>query len=164
MKKMTDDEMLLYAAKAAGYKVAKIHKDGQLMHFYNNAGDSYAWDPLNDDREAFRLLVKLNLDINFTESLIDCGIPIAKSYDEEKDTRYAIVRAAAEIGKKINDKIVTNVSNRVDSITSEKYIEFTCKISPDELKLFTSEYTNEDKINLISKIVSEITELRKNKK
>ena len=51
------------------------------------------------DDTALRLAVRLNIDINFTESLVDCGIAICKDNDPYAATRLAIVRAAAEIGK-----------------------------------------------------------------
>ncbi len=106
--KMTDKELLELAAKAAGIK-----------------GKAIYWNPLTDDGDAFRLAVKLHIDVNYrglmvfaeqvgpvevdaaeSEKLYPlrpyslmavCGIsPRADPYAA---TRRTIVRAAAEIGR-----------------------------------------------------------------
>ena len=98
---MTDRELLEYAAKAAG-----------LDHLWvvEIDGISQNWNPLTDDGDALRLTVKLRLNLIFEEwdgVEYVCAIP-HRSYqgqdevigdNETADTRRAIVRAAAEIGK-----------------------------------------------------------------
>jgi hypothetical protein len=86
---MNDKELLYLAAKAAGIEVVT-----PTMLEYGK------WNPLEDDGDALRLAVKLGLGIVFTHGRIIVGLDgkcIAE--DEEGNTRRAIVRAAAEIGK-----------------------------------------------------------------
>jgi hypothetical protein len=95
---MNDRELLELAAKAAGI-------EGGDGYYWMPTGD--AWDPLTDDGDALRLAVKLGATV-YT-SLVAChiwatdekqlmavGVP---SGDRFAETRRAIVRAAAEIGK-----------------------------------------------------------------
>lgn len=110
---MTDKELLELAAKAAGIDVIRSRLDDPanmdmlISNSKRNIGQiAGAWNPLTDDGDAFRLAVKLHLEIF-------CGHEQSEvaSYDSEhsamewqKDdplaaTRRAIVRAAAEIGK-----------------------------------------------------------------
>jgi hypothetical protein len=84
---MTDRELLELAAKAIGLEEAKMRIE------FNQ------WNPLQDDGDALRLAVKLNLLT--TECVEDwkwCRdktehVDVCASY------RRAIVRAAAEIGR-----------------------------------------------------------------
>ena len=103
---MTDREMLELAAKAAGYDVlwhdvweCFVHTNSQ------NHTNPEVWIPLDDDGDALRLAVKLNMALTFSadgnchaeglngEYACEC------SSDPFAATRLAIVRAAAEIGK-----------------------------------------------------------------
>ena len=97
---MTDKELLELAAKAAGYSVRTdiTYADGVVVN------DGAIWNPLTDDGDALRLAVKLGLIVEagrcwhskhgpaFGEDLL-AGDMAA--------TRRAIVRAAAEIGRKM---------------------------------------------------------------
>lgn len=98
---MTDRELLELAAKACGLEEAKMRIE------FNQ------WNPLEDDGDAFRLAVKLRLDIGF-EKLHTVSVwvdPLDEWINEQCDigngmgkgieglTRRAIVRAAAEIGR-----------------------------------------------------------------
>jgi hypothetical protein len=110
---LLDDHELLEAAYAA-------HMPGQnYIRLVNDAGRDY-WNPLEDDGDAFRLMVKLDLS-----SLViwnhesggkrrewwspNSGHDGGKSATTEADyatdpyaaTRLAIVRAAAKIGKEM---------------------------------------------------------------
>lgn len=121
---MTDREMLEYAAKAAGYvwnaKIAEERAAKGLISLWLMPPDgslgSTAWNPLNDDGDALRLAVKLNIDLmNATDSEDgsegqSVTFPIRGDFDsitewhdaaseKQSATRRAIVRAAAEIGK-----------------------------------------------------------------
>lgn len=95
---MTDRELLELAAKAAG--AYRLTKDLYQV-------DGSDWNPLTDDGDAFRLAVKLKLTITVygTETLVVYGDG-EKIYEEGRSdlyaaSRYAIVRAAAEIGKEM---------------------------------------------------------------
>lgn len=61
---MTDIELLEMAAKAAGIEVVW----GKWLSRYDwlyrtNTGDLSPWNPLSDDGAAFRLAVKLRIDV-----------------------------------------------------------------------------------------------------
>lgn len=83
---MTDQELLTYAAKAYGKK--------------NGLSN---WFPLDNDGDALRLAVKLEMDINCMEfSQFQVSTYDDKgnaTYTDDSCVRRAIVRAAAEIGK-----------------------------------------------------------------
>lgn len=117
----TEKELLELAAKAAGI-------EGEWCAFFGITGHGAGkkqfgigdpavfvwgidrlWNPLEDDGDALRLAVKLHLQLS-------CGSHLRRSWatrgaidwyaywdqfdgDEGKAIRYAIVRAAAEIGK-----------------------------------------------------------------
>ena len=87
---MTDRELLELAAKAAGYTLGSTTLD-----------DDY-WNPLTDDGDALRLAVRLEL--NILPGVAQDGegrIIVDKTVDPLADTRRAIVRAAAEIGRQM---------------------------------------------------------------
>ena len=94
---MTDEELLDSAAKAVGYVLLS---NGQA---YSQDKGNFDWNPLTDDGDAFRLAVSMFRDIHFwyfdnsvsvgNEQRVVCGD------DPCADTRLAIVRAAAEIGR-----------------------------------------------------------------
>ena len=94
---MTDREMLELAAKAADLHVKVASNSGRGLKVHGNCS---WWNPLTDDGDAFRLMVALRLwrddpDICCVERVED------HNGDELSATRKAIVRAAAEIGKKM---------------------------------------------------------------
>lgn len=98
---MTDRELLEMAAKAAGIDIDPI----DAMH---EPDEWTCWNPLTSDGDALRLAVKLRLtvkiadhEIEVFEHLGDCLISsaMADGEDYQADTRRAIVRAAAEIGR-----------------------------------------------------------------
>lgn len=94
---MNDKELLMMAAKAAGY---------DKFGFNSEQISESGWEPLTDDGDAFRLAVKLELDISI---LCYCSRAFVHGLDFEEihngdpyaATRRAIVRAAAEIGRKL---------------------------------------------------------------
>ncbi len=95
---MTDRELLELAAKAAGVTIK-----------YNYLGTQdarYPWNPLEDDGDALRLAVKLNLTVyHWLDEVCVCNEKgtvnedLARCGDLYAATRRAIVRASAEIGK-----------------------------------------------------------------
>jgi len=84
---MTDRELLELAAKACGLEEAKMRIE------FNQ------WNPLEDDGDALRLAVKLNLLT--TEGVEDWKWCRDKTEHADVCASYrrAIVRAAAEIGR-----------------------------------------------------------------
>lgn len=119
---MNDRELLELAAKAAGIAVPKQSPWGGFddrLGFYELASDgshvTSKWNPLEDDGDALRLAVKLQLTI--CNEHINAGVayctngdtdyPSVASGENEKQvidsdftaTRRAIVLAAAEIGR-----------------------------------------------------------------
>ena len=119
---MTDRELLELAAKAAGY-VTKVESGIVFVRRYRIPKiDWKEWNPLDDDGDALRLAVKLEMEIYHAfddvmnvyasypveEGQIQ-GIqyvvephnkdPFTTTRDPLTATRRAIVRAAAEIGR-----------------------------------------------------------------
>jgi hypothetical protein len=115
---MNDRELLEYAAKACGidgaYGVASddYYYDGNVEGILTILpdGQSYVWNPLTDDGDAFRLKVDLGLDVRHSEQVPGAWVwcePLEEWLGEDSvnnnnpyaATRRAIVRAAAEIGR-----------------------------------------------------------------
>jgi hypothetical protein len=100
---MTDRELLELAAKSAGNpRGTSVAGGGLLM-----ANDLY-WNPLIDDGDALRLAVKLRLSVNIEEATVNVydwdskmtQVWASEYSDANEATRRAVVRAAAELGKK----------------------------------------------------------------
>ena len=104
---MTDRELLELAAKAAG----KVGGDWVGNDAYLD-GVLSQWSPLTNDGDAFRLAMKLNLDVRFdwhdNEPVVfvggqwdDAPEAVFEAFERRPDmaARRAIVRAAAEIGR-----------------------------------------------------------------
>lgn len=113
---MSDRKLLERAAKAAGITgewgdVFPLGDTGDTYDFtdlFFLENDEGIWNPLLDDGDAFRLAVKLRLDLSHFESFVDCerrGGDIWPAYDSHHGgdrcaaTRRAIVRAAAALAK-----------------------------------------------------------------
>jgi hypothetical protein len=107
---MTDREMLELAAKAAGIKLAdevdSYIPGSRAMWVVGPGGRDAVWNPFNDDGDALRLAVKLDISLlghfPFDAVVSHEGRRILEkklSGDPMPATRRAIVRAAAEIGK-----------------------------------------------------------------
>ena len=114
---MTDEELLKYAAKAVGFAEPHSYrlKTNSLL-WLSQSGFPATWKPLDDDAEAFKLMVDLNLfvfhgwtyakgeEVPLANVVVDnAEQTIAsgeiKGDDPKAATRRAIVRAAAQIGK-----------------------------------------------------------------
>lgn len=109
---MTDRELLEAAARAVGYQP---YDDTEM--FTDAAGDVVTFDPLNDDGDALRLAMTLNIDVQFntdddeqTTSVIAPsperpgsgeGWSFTEGWRDDKGfaTRRAIIHAAAAIGE-----------------------------------------------------------------
>lgn len=116
LKAESDRELLELAAKAAGVEI-KGWTTTQVGEEAVIGFDRYSvetWNPLEDDGDALRLAVKLGINI-----LLGSKMVMAQPADEQSGytaerlsanhddpyaaTRRAIVRAAAEIGRKMKD-------------------------------------------------------------
>lgn len=117
---MDDRELLELAARAAGIR---YDKEASKPHPTSGAffglwlqidGEPYEgqrrrWNALTDDGDAFRLAVKLEIELWLGNGGVNAG---GMTLDAEEDygsdpyaaTRRAIVRAAAEIGKDMQAK------------------------------------------------------------
>lgn len=105
---VNDRELLELAARAAGIK----YKWEQEGYAYGDVGIvpkgwRRCWNPLTDDSDALQLAVMLCIDISFNELALcvyadECMEPFTRTPDSYAATRRAIVRAAAEIGKRIS--------------------------------------------------------------
>ena len=99
---MTDRELLELAAKAAGE--VRGEWIGNAAYF---DGVLSRWNPLTDDGAALRLAVKLLFEIDMGRGCIairhSTGIKILEAFNHDPYAaiRRAIVRAAAEIGRKL---------------------------------------------------------------
>lgn len=122
---MTDRELLELAAKAAGIdlkpmQINNVREQGD-DRFVGYMTDPEQWsrgwfNPLTDDGDAFRLAVKLKLDVFFHPDRVEAHISgrkmiASKIFREEfkfcgnDSTRRSIVRAAAEIGKQMGGRL-----------------------------------------------------------
>lgn len=121
---MTDKELLEAAAKAAGFGDPQEMKTcwteseyprnsgmyGALWNYVGHMDTAELWNPLTDDGDAFRLMCILNINISYRkningawvlserEGINFCPESLGDEWGTE-ETRRAIVRAAAEIGK-----------------------------------------------------------------
>ena len=104
---MTDRELLELAAKAAGlvgYEHSAINGH-EYMAFDVGGSQSDYWSPLTDDGDAFRLAVKLRMDVYHLAASVCtdvCDFPDFLQFngpDPYATTRRAIVGLAAEIGR-----------------------------------------------------------------
>jgi len=113
-----DRELLELAANAAGINVirCRLSDPGCLdMLIANSARNPYQvagpWNPLTDDGDALRLAVKLLIQVypdddNVEVFQFDVGYldePVVDDEQRPSATRRAIVRAAAEIGRQMQE-------------------------------------------------------------
>lgn len=93
---MTDRELLELAAKAAGLDYIK---DCVWIEngFYSplNHHERVEWNPLENDGDAFRLAARLGIDVTWNRANRSIGV------EELRAARRAIVRAAAELGRRV---------------------------------------------------------------
>ena len=115
---MTNDrELLELAAKAAGIKgkfgdkfnIGPDEVDCTDLFFVEDDSNCAVWNPLTDDGDALRLVVKLGIVVNvwnpaqktYAGEALSAGATEPHNDDPYAATRRAIVRAAAEIGRTI---------------------------------------------------------------
>ncbi|MFU5664557.1 hypothetical protein ACM7UX_16640 [Pseudomonas aeruginosa] len=107
---MNDRTLLELAARAAGMNIQRSRLDDPLHRDFLMNGEgvrnpgqcSFPWNPRDDDGDALRLAVKLRIRIwgpGHAETPEGRPCIEGESIDENANTRLAILRAAAEIGK-----------------------------------------------------------------
>lgn len=109
---MTDKELLIAAAKAAGIPHRWNHFwGGMYVRRDDEKGEGWlsdiGWNPLTDDGDALRLAVRLCMELSIDPrtawAMADGDLGAGKACEVGDDplaaTRRAIVRAAAEIGR-----------------------------------------------------------------
>ena len=111
---MTDRELLELSAKAAGYIVLRYVNDyadeyGKAPDYGLQIEGYYCiWNPLEDDGDAFRLAVKLRINVTHGANMVNAEreqpeeVAAVEPFngDPAAATRRAIVKAAAEIGSR----------------------------------------------------------------
>lgn len=112
---MSDRELLELAAKAAGIKLRWWDNSRNGLRVCNDTGSvckRLHWNPIEDDRDALRLAVKLSMEVYHGDNdgpAVFAAVPKRNAMpafviemhgnDPYTATRRAITRAAAEIGK-----------------------------------------------------------------
>lgn len=105
---MTDLELLRLAAKNVGLSFT----DQNVYYHGVYCNDATWWNPLTDDGDAFRLAIKLGISVGPTFAgnkavafIVSTGHVVEVPYGDDRNysTRLAIVQAAAEIGKQLQD-------------------------------------------------------------
>lgn len=115
----TDRELLELGAKAAGIEVKLFTAKGIPVVAIPGGGQESClvemWNPLTDDGDALRLAIQLRVSIDhnhpadqspWVSATADGGrAEKVEEFEDERDrcaaTRMAIVRAAAEIGRRM---------------------------------------------------------------
>lgn len=112
---MTKQEMLEMAAKAVGRRFNDYDPDPEYGLGWCGKNGNDWWNPLTDDGDAFRLMVDLKLDVMFFDGYGEIHVEgegvyyipdsVIEFYSDDMmaSTRLAIVRAAAEIGRMMDD-------------------------------------------------------------
>lgn len=106
---MSNTELLVLAAKAAGYPVEVVGDQVWINGDYQAVTSTRPWWPLTDDGDALRLAVKCALHVDLSSTSISVYYWLkdesCDSVDEDFNndpcaaTRRCVVRAAAEIGR-----------------------------------------------------------------
>lgn len=97
-----DIELLRLAAKAAGYYLRNeiVNPDDDFIGFRVKARPLPGpWNPFNDDGDALRLSVQLKIELSFINGDTHADGQSEGGPDKLANTRRAIVRAAADIGR-----------------------------------------------------------------
>ncbi len=106
---MNDRELLELAAKAAEIETKSDERGLMTMA---SGPFQVAWNPLQNDGDALRLAVKVGMVIRLSPygdhwvdveagELLEISVHEESTHDPYYNTRLAIVRAAAEIGRQM---------------------------------------------------------------
>ena len=100
---MTDKELLELAAKAAGFTLEE-HFDDEQYYPWCATTEAF-WNPLLDNGDAFALMVKLKIDVALYNKCVSVNDAPLEFYRDDPcaATRRGIVKAAAEIGKNLDE-------------------------------------------------------------
>lgn len=110
---MTARELLELAAKAAGYEMLPAGASKPRIALLPDDPVYAPWSPLSSDGDALRLAMKLGIQIIPGENYVEAVKPsprlrqtrFCEMYSAHDNplaaTRYAVVRAAAEIGRPV---------------------------------------------------------------
>lgn len=97
---MIDTKQLKYAAKAAGFEVARIADDGMALMLH---GVQEPWNPRMDNGQAFELAMLAGFTVHNDRSFVSVpSLEITahiENGDVMKAAREAVFMAAVEIGK-----------------------------------------------------------------
>jgi hypothetical protein len=109
---MNDRELLELAAKASGlttkhkWNAKRLEREPPIISLVTHRDDELhgtAWNPLEDDGDAFRLAVKLEIRFGYDPQNDDFAASASNASHRfsgaDKDPRRIIVLIAAEIGK-----------------------------------------------------------------
>lgn len=99
---MTELELLELSAEAYGVEI-DFRKSSQTYWYYDEDLGREQWHPIDDDRQAFRLAIKLNLlyQTVFAKRIAE---NLADGVDIYAATRLAIVKTAAEMVSQQSDR------------------------------------------------------------
>lgn len=102
---MDNKQLLERAAKAAGYTFCADRDDNLVI---SSLAGWQQWNPINNDADAFRLMVDCGIDVTFNRHCLMASRydflnmcrsdPVSEEFNNNKHaaTRMAIVRAAAQ--------------------------------------------------------------------
>jgi hypothetical protein len=103
---LDDRELLVRAAKAAGIDL-QLGASGYFADGRGGLLQWIKWDPREDDGDLYRLARKLGISIDFADCCAWKRLPSGELIQEwwggeSGDEAHAVLRAAAEIGKKVD--------------------------------------------------------------
>jgi len=113
MEKQSDEELLELAAKAVGFDL-EYNKDLNIYYYNDPSSGLDEWYPFSDRAQCMFLLVKLSINVAFDKE----NNTVTAWHDLHSDftnavpigdypfvsTMYAVVLAAAEIGRRMQDE------------------------------------------------------------
>lgn len=107
---MTTDtkELLTYAAKVAGIDRLQVADHGYIAWV---GGTPKNWNPATDDGDSARLRTALEISVNWFDDVVECSnddtlvIELYADHSGDKNAalRWATLRLAAEIGRRMKD-------------------------------------------------------------
>jgi len=134
---MDDSELIELAAKGARINVKKdlsgVWRNCTRMPPEFCIFDAEPWNPLEDDGDALRLAVKLEMKINVTQGNVQVRFKedtpmvfVRTGIDKNEATRLAITRAAAEIAKVPMTEKQFEAAMRTHQLEME-YADYICE-------------------------------------